>query len=411
VRVCDRSVGAGAVALEYALFSPPAALRQPPPMNIYLILVLGALIFTSFIGSRVLMTLFAIELGASTAAIGVLIALFAFGPLLLSVYAGKACDRLGSFRPMVYGAAGIGCGLALPYAVPALPVLYLSAAVIGVGFVFFGLATQKLVSALGGVEMRTRNVSLHSLAIALSALAGPVLVGLSIDHLGHVETYLYLTLLVIVSCAGWLAVRRRLAHVGGGGQVSSTGGVRELLGEPRLRRTVVVSGLVVAGLDLYMFYMPIYGHSLGLTATMIGAVLSAHALAQFVVRLFLPALVRRLGEDRLMTLSLFLAGLTFLAFPLFGEVAFLMALSFALGLALGCGQPLSIIMTYNRAPEGRTGEALGLRFTVVNFTHMAIPLAFGTIGAALGVAGVFIANAALMFGGGGISARAARPGT
>jgi hypothetical protein len=57
-------------------------------------------------------------------------------------------------------------------------------------------------------------------------------------------------------------------------------------------------------------------------------------------------------------------------------------------------------MTYNRAPAGRTGEALGLRFTLVNLTHMVIPLAFGTIGSALGLATVFLANSALMLGGG-----------
>jgi len=63
-------------------------------------------------------------------------------------------------------------------------------------------------------------------------------------------------------------------------------------------------------------------------------------------------------------------------------------------------QPLSLVMTYNRAPAGRTGEALGMRFTVVNVTHMVIPMAAGTIGAALGVVTVFYANAALLLGGG-----------
>ena len=75
---------------------------------------------------------------------------------------------------------------------------------------------------------------------------------------------------------------------------------------------------------------------------------------------------------------------------------------------LGVGQPLSLVMTYNRAPTGRTGEALGLRFTVVNLTHMVIPLAAGTIGAALGVITVFFANSVLMLGGGYLHHRGAR---
>ncbi|MGH8642077.1 MAG: MFS transporter, partial [Burkholderiales bacterium] len=152
--------------------------------------------------------------------------------------------------------------------------------------------------------------------------------------------------------------------------------------------------------DLYTFYMPIYGHSIGLSATMIGVVLGAFAAATFVVRTTLPLLARRWGEDRVMTTSMVLAGLTFVFFPFVHQFFLLLLLSFVLGLGLGVGQPLSVVMTYNLAPAGRTGEALGLRFTFVNLTHMAIPLVFGTIGSALGLVTVFLANSALMLGGG-----------
>ena len=75
-------------------------------------------------------------------------------------------------------------------------------------------------------------------------------------------------------------------------------------------------------------------------------------------------------------------------------------LSFGLGPGHGVGRPLSVIMPYTLAPAGRAGEALGLRFSIVNLTHMAIPLVFGTIGSALGLITVFLANSALMLGGG-----------
>ena len=58
-------------------------------MTIYLILFLGLLSWMSYMSSRVLMSLYAIELGASAAAIGLLIGLYGLGPLLLSVVAGK----------------------------------------------------------------------------------------------------------------------------------------------------------------------------------------------------------------------------------------------------------------------------------------------------------------------------------
>lgn len=64
-------------------------------------------------------------------------------------------------------------------------------------------------------------------------------------------------------------------------------------------------------------------------------------------------------------------------------------------------------MTHNRSPAGRAGEALGLRFSMVNFTHMLIPLIFGTVGSAVGLIAVFFANSALMIGGGYANARGA----
>ncbi len=369
-------------------------------MIIYLILFLGMLNWMSFMSSRVLMSLYAIELDASAAAIGLLIALYGLGPLLLSVSAGKVSDRYGSYWPILLGSAGLGLGLAIPWFFPALEVLYGAALVIGVALVFLNIALQHLVASLGDAEDRTRNVSLQSLAIALGGLIGPLLVGISIDYRGHVPTFLYLSLIVAASCAGWIACSRVIPHSGRAPKDAPRGHVRDMLAQPGLGRIIVVSGLVVAGIDLYTFYMPIYGHSIGLSATMIGVVLGAFAAATFVVRTTLPLLVRRWGEDKVMTASMVLAGITFPLFPFVHQVVLLLLLSFALGLGLGVGQPLSVIMTYNLAPVGRAGEALGLRFSVVNLTHMVIPLAFGTIGSALGLLTVFLANSALMLGGG-----------
>jgi len=376
-------------------------------MNIYLVLFLGLLSWMSYMSSRVLMSLYALELGASASAIGLLIGLYGLGPLLLSVKAGKIADRLGTYWPTTLGSAGIASGLAIPYFFRGLPVLYLSAFVMGVSLVFINIALQHLIASFGDREQRTRNVSLQSLAIALGGMVGPLLVGFLIDQCGHVPTFLYLALLVAASTVAWIACRRLIPHSGGSEKPQASGGVRDLLGQAKLRRIVVVSGLVVAGVDLYSFFMPIYGHSIGLSATLIGVVLGAYAAATFVVRTALPVLVRRWGEERVMSASMYVAGATFLLFPFVHNIAALLVLSFVLGLGLGCGQPLSLIMTYNRSPAGRSGEALGLRFTIVNLTHMIIPLAFGTIGTALGLVTVFFANSAMMFGGGYANARGA----
>ena len=86
-----------------------------------------------------------------------------------------------------------------------------------------------------------------------------------------------------------------------------------------------------------------------------------------------------------------------------------LSINFALGLALGSAQPLTIILTYNHAPAGRSGEALGLRIMANKLTQIAVPLAFGGFGAALGAAPVFLATGAFLLLAGVASLRVVTP--
>lgn len=366
------------------------------------------LTFTSLAGCRVLMSLFAIELGASTAAIGLLIGLFALFPLLLSVSAGKIVDRAGSYRPVLFGAGGFCAGLFIPVAFPVLPALYVTAVLGGLSLVFLGVATQYLISSFGEPDVRNRNVSLYSLGLALTGLSGPMATGLAIDHLGHVPAFAILAGFVALAIVIWVASRRRIPVRTAGAVHAERRPAIELLRKPALREIIIVSGLVVASVDLFSFYMPIYGHSIGLSATMIGLVFGTYATATFAVRGVLPWLIRRFGEQGVISASLLVSAVAYGALPFSANLAVLLSLAFVLGAGLGCGQPLSLIMLSNRSPAGRAGEAIGLRFTMVNFMHLAIPVGFGALSALLGLMPMFLANAALLLTGSYLSRRPAR---
>lgn len=368
-------------------------------MSVAPVVLVCFLAFTSFAGSRVLMTLFAIDLGATPFMIGVLIGLYAVFPLLLSVYVGRVVDQAGSFRPVLLGTLGFGLGLLVPAAFPVLPALYVSAALGGLSLVFFSVATQYLISSFGDRETRNRNVSLYSLGLALTGMSGPMTVGLVIDHLGHVAAFIVLAGIVGAGVVVWACCRARIPDRPGGTVPRQQGASFELLRQPALRRIIIVSGLTVASVDLFSFYMPIYGHSIGLSATMIGVVFGAFALATFAVRGLLPWMIRRFSGQRVMVMSLLVSALAYGALPFSDNLAMLLALAFLLGAGLGCGQPLSLIMVSNRAPDGRAGEAIGLRFTMVNFMHLAIPVGAGALSAALGLLPVFLGNAILLLAG------------
>jgi len=167
-----------------------------------------------------------------------------------------------------------------------------------------------------------------------------------------------------------------------------------------LRRMLVVSGLVMGGLDLFQLYLPIYGHSIGLSASAIGLILGAFAAATFVTRALLPALTRRLGETKTLCYAVFLAAATFFLIPMFESALVLGIICFVLGLGMGMGQPLTVMLTYNYAPAGRHGEALGLRISINNSMHVTVPAIFGAVGSVFGLAPVFwLSSAVLALGG------------
>src|SRR5438552_18924979 len=142
-----------------------------------------------------------------------------------------------------------------------------------------------------------------------------------------------------------------------------------------------MSGVALTGIELFSFYLPIYGRAIGLAPSTIGMILSSYALAGIVVRIVMHRLAHRITEVGVLTGSLFLAALAYLAVPGLADAALLAGAAFALGLALGSAPPLTIPLTYNHAPAGRSGQALGMRTMAHTVTQMAAPPAFGRFGA------------------------------
>jgi len=375
-------------------------------MSIWIVLLMILCNMLAYRGSKVLIALFSLELGAPQLVIGMLVSLYSLFPMLLALYAGKMTDRLGVRWPIVAGSCGLAAGLTLPFLFPSLTTLYLQAAFVGAAHVFYNVSIQNLIGSLGTPEDRTKNYSNFGLAMSVGGFIGPMLTGFAIDAIGHSRTYLILAGFPLITAAIMASARHlsvaRGRNADSNGKPAEKTKPFELLGNKPLRRVLITSAVILTGIDLFQFYMPIYGRSVGLSASMIGIVLSMFAAASFVVRVWMPAIVKRLGEEPVLVMSMYVAAATYLIVPFFSHAIILCIIAFILGLGTGCGQPLSLTLIYGRAPEGRSGEALGLRLTINNFTHMITPLAFGAIGSAFGVAPVFWFNSVMLAIGGKI---------
>lgn len=363
-----------------------------------------ALTFFNFVGSnaaRVLLTLYALELGAPASTVGVLGGLLFLFPLLLSWPVGTLADRVGARGLLLFASACGAVSLVLPYFVRALPMFYVAAALNGLALAFFHVTLQNLIGILSRAEERARNFSNFSLTGAVTNFAGPLIAGFSIDNLGHAPACLVIASQSVIAVVLLLAWGRLFPP--GKPQATLDAGASHALLDREVWRMLLMSGLVQLGSDLFQFYLPIYAHSIGLSASVIGTILASLAVAAFVVRLFLPSLLKRVPGETLLAWIFFAGAIGFALVPLSANAVALGLIAFFFGLGMGIGIPLTVILMFSRSVEGRSGQTLGLRLTANNLVRAAGPVVFGAVGTAFGMPAVYWIIAAIMASGGLLS--------
>lgn len=366
-------------------------------MKINLVVSLAFFNMTGTRAARVLAVLYALQLGAQPFTIGALAATFALFPTLLSWPAGRIADRYGPRWPLTLGALGSACGMLLPCFVPTLPAIFIAAAMSGIASTFYSIALQNMVGAMSNADNRARNYSNYAMSISVAASTGPLFAGFSFDSMGPALAFLYGALWFIVP-VGILAVWGGLLPRGERNTAPAMS-VRSTLTNPGVWPVLAASSLAQSGLDIFQFYIPVYGDAHGLSASAIGVVIAMCAVGGFAARMILPPLIAWLNEEKVLAYALVLGGLSLATVPFVTTAVALSAIAFFFGFGLNVSQPISLMIMYARSPEGRSGEALGVRFATDNATKLVGPVIFGAIAAALGVAALFWINAAMLAGG------------
>jgi predicted MFS family arabinose efflux permease len=236
---------------------------------------------------------------------------------------------------------------------------------------------------------------------AATLFIGPLIGGIAIDHSGHANACLYS--MALASTAFALLLLWGGALPGGHRHAAPRGSVRKMLADPGMLRILLTSSLVQMGQDLFQFYLPIYGHGIGMSASAIGAVLASFAAAYFVVRIIMPRLIGWLGEETLLAYSFYVAAAGFMLVPFFKSELALAVVAFMFGCGMGCGQPITTMLLFSRSAEGRSGETFGLRQTTNNIVRVTSPTVFGFIASVSGLFSVFGISAVLMGIGGALT--------
>jgi MFS family permease len=377
-------------------------------MSVRFIIALALFHMTSARAGRVVITLYALHLGASPLDIGLLAASFSVIPVLLSWASGRWSDRFGPRWLVMLGIAGSASGMLLPWFLPGLPAIYAAGLLSGLSMTFCNVSLQNLVGLLSTAEDRARNFSNYTLAGSVCAFAGPLIAGFSIDAVGH--GYGLLIVVALASVPVSMLLARGGAMPRGNRHAEPAGSLWHALSAPGVWPVLLLGAVAQVAADLFQFYMPVYAHDAGLSASAIGIVLAAYSAATFVARVFLPRVLTPSNEERMLGLAFLASGVALALVPFFEAAALLAGVSFLFGLGMGCSSPITLMLMFGRSREGRSGEAMGMRQTVDNLTRLGSPLVFGAVASGAGLAAVFWLGSITLASGGWFARRRPRAG-
>lgn len=347
-------------------------------------------------GMRLAAPLLALREGYSAAAVGVLLALFALTQVFLALPAGRYADRHGLKRPVGIAVAVATAGSAAALVFPVFPVLCIAALTSGGATGAATIALQRHVGRAAHDATALKQVfSWLAIGPAVSNFLGPFCAGLMIDHGGVVagDTQGYraaFALMALLPLATWFWVRdtQELPPV-----IAAAGGppqrAWDLMNEVPFRRLLIVNWILSSCWDVHTFVVPLIGHERGLSASVIGSILGAFAIAAAVIRVLMPLVAEQLRERVVVAVAMVATALLFAFYPLMPTALTMGVCSVLLGFALGSVQPMVMSLLHQITPSHRHGEALGLRLMAINASSVLMPMLFGTAGAVIGVGGLF----------------------
>ena len=364
--------------------------------RVLLALIVGQIgLHATMAGVRMAAPLQALRDGHSAFSVGVLMALYAAAPVLLSMSAGRMADRHGYHRPVRIAIGLSLCGAALALgasfggAALRFALLGLSAVFVGSGANMGLIVIQRTAGqAVSTGAERVRMFSWLGVAPSLSNVVGPVAAGFMIDLGGFRAAFALLLALPLLT----LGCSRFVPPEPPRPAAAAAPAARRwwtLLATPGLKRLLVVNWLLSACWDVHLFAVPILGFERGFSATTIGLILGTFTLAVSGVRLLIPLWAHRIAEVAVLRAAMLGTGMVFALYPL-AQAPWLMGVcAVLLGLTLGSVQPMIMSTLHQLTPDGRYGEVIAMRSMVMNASSTAMPLIFGAAGSALGAAALF----------------------
>ena len=338
------------------------------------------------------------DLGSSDALIGVVLGLHSAVTFLIAVPSGRMVDRAGLRRALVVGLAAMavaGLAFAGATAVWHLAVLLMAAGVAELGA---WVAMQALASQAGTGQALRRQLALFSFAWGLGLAIGPALGSALYARAGFAWVGLgYCAGAVAGGLAGMLVPWSRGDREGSERpDLSMRSAVGQMWASAPVKAVLLSSFVALFVYGVRNSFYPLLLERRGVSVGQIGLLLSTIGVASLIIRIPLPALLRRVGAERMLVVSMWSAIIAITITPWLRGMWLYLPAAAVVGLGVGINPPVTVELMALHTSASERGLAMGLRVSSNRLAQMVQPVLFGGLASAAGLPVAFLAGGAFM---------------
>jgi MFS family permease len=350
-----------------------------------------------------IIALVALDLGASPALAGAIVALRGIGTLIFDIPAGSLVARVGERRAMLIATGGltlIALGIGLG---PTLPVYAVLVFLMGGAWSVWALARLAFATEVTPPRHRGRVMSMVGGTMRIGQFVGPLLGGLVVIPFGLAGPFFAQAALAAVAALS-LGLAPEPPSVGAGVTIPSS--LRQVLREHR--RTLGTAGAVAVTFQLLrtarQAIIPLWGDHIGLSASQISLIFGLSSGIEMIIFYPVGMLMDRKGRKWAAIPSLMLMSLGLALIPLTAGFLGLLIVSLVIGLANGLGSGINLTLGSDLSPEAGRSQFFGLWRLISDVGTAGGPLLVAVVtslvslaAAPVAVAAVGLAGAAVMW--------------
>lgn len=322
--------------------------------------------------------LYAHDLGASIAQVGIIMAMSSYIMALLMMPMGLFTDSLGKDRVLIGGLA-IMVVASFLYSITTDTVqLALVRLFHGVGVSAMIIAALAYVVDMAPQGKRGWTMGWYTAFTQAGLMIGPVFGGFILNRLGYLPAYYIGSATGLVGLLAALYIYRRVESKVPASPLTS-GGDWRFLKQREFIASILPTIFVAIGAGTLVAYMALYGLELDINEVGAGLIITLCFASSAVIRVPTGMLADRFGRKPLIVYGLLLCAVGTGLIALFSNLPLLSVASILLGIGMGFVQPAALTLAADLAPAEKRGLAMGAFVSFFNIGNGLGPTALGFV--------------------------------